>query len=75
MNCSATVARKSANYFDEERLEDYPNVDGVVHTAAKAGVWGDWDDYFAINKRATDSIIAACLASSIRNLVFLHHAS
>lgn len=30
VNCSATVARKIADYFDEERLEDYPNVDGVV---------------------------------------------
>jgi altronate hydrolase len=30
VNCSATVARKIANYFDEERLEDFPNVDGVV---------------------------------------------
>jgi len=30
VNCSATVARRIARYFDEERLEDYPNVDGVV---------------------------------------------
>ena len=30
VNCSATVARKIADYFDEERLEDFPNVDGVV---------------------------------------------
>ena len=30
VNCSATVARKIAQYFDDERLEDYPNVDGVV---------------------------------------------
>ncbi|MCB1832992.1 MAG: UxaA family hydrolase, partial [Geminicoccaceae bacterium] len=30
VNCSATVARRIANYFDEERLEDWPNVDGVV---------------------------------------------
>jgi arabinonate dehydratase len=30
VNCSATVARRIANYFDEERLEGYPNVDGVV---------------------------------------------
>lgn len=30
VNCSATVARRVANYFDEERLADYPNVDGVV---------------------------------------------
>lgn len=30
VNCSATVARKLANYFDEERLADWPNVDAVV---------------------------------------------
>lgn len=30
VNCSATVARRIANYFDAERLEDYPNVDGVI---------------------------------------------
>ncbi|KKL55725.1 hypothetical protein LCGC14_2252550, partial [marine sediment metagenome] len=30
VNCSATVARKISQYFDEERLADYPNVDGVV---------------------------------------------
>ena len=30
VNCSATVARRIANYFDEERLADWPNVDGVV---------------------------------------------
>ncbi|MBS8227352.1 altronate dehydratase [Vannielia litorea] len=30
VNCSATVARKISAYFDEERLEKWPNVDGVV---------------------------------------------
>ncbi|WP_172297714.1 UxaA family hydrolase [Pseudoruegeria sp. HB172150] len=30
VNCAATVARKISHYFDEERLADYPNVDGVV---------------------------------------------
>lgn len=30
VNCSATVARKIADYFDEERMEAWPNVDGVV---------------------------------------------
>ncbi|WP_093968842.1 UxaA family hydrolase [Actibacterium lipolyticum] len=30
VNCAATVARKISQYFDEERLADYPNVDGVV---------------------------------------------
>ncbi|MGA1028423.1 MAG: UxaA family hydrolase [Burkholderiaceae bacterium] len=30
VNCSATVAKKVSAYFDEERLADYSNVDGVV---------------------------------------------
>ncbi|MDZ4136172.1 MAG: UxaA family hydrolase, partial [Paracoccaceae bacterium] len=30
VNCSATVARKISQYFDAERLAEYPNVDGVV---------------------------------------------
>lgn len=30
VNCAATVARKIAEYFDEERLADYPNIDGVI---------------------------------------------
>ncbi|MEX5728783.1 altronate hydrolase [Rhodovulum iodosum] len=30
VNCAATVARKISAYFDDERLADYPNVDGVV---------------------------------------------
>jgi altronate hydrolase len=37
VNCSATVARKIAAYFDEERLEDYPNVDGVIPFVHETG--------------------------------------
>ena len=38
VNCAATVARKIAAYFDEERLADYPNVDGVVPFIHAAGL-------------------------------------
>ena len=30
VNCSATVARRIAGYFDDERMAGFPNVDGVV---------------------------------------------
>ena len=30
VNCSATVIRKIAEHFTNERLADYPNIDGVV---------------------------------------------
>jgi altronate hydrolase len=36
VNCSATVARLIARHF-ESRLEDYPNVDGVVALTHKTG--------------------------------------
>ncbi|SIS51576.1 UxaA family hydrolase [Paracoccus saliphilus] len=37
VNCSATVARKIANYFDEERIEEWPNVDGVIPFIHESG--------------------------------------
>jgi 2-alkyl-3-oxoalkanoate reductase len=46
------------------------DIDAVIHTAAKAGVWGDWDDYYAINKQATDSLIQACRDNAVRTLVY-----
>ena len=30
VNCSATVCKQIARYFDAEKLRDFPNVDGVV---------------------------------------------
>ncbi len=37
VNCSASVAKYIARHFDDEKLKDYPNVDGVV---AFAHGWG-----------------------------------
>ncbi|WP_026354878.1 UxaA family hydrolase [Massilia niastensis] len=37
VNCSATAIRKIADWFTEERLADYPNVDGVVAFAQTSG--------------------------------------
>jgi nucleoside-diphosphate-sugar epimerase len=45
-------------------------VDAVIHTAAIAGVWGAWQTFYAINKLATDHVIAACRASGIKSLIF-----
>jgi nucleoside-diphosphate-sugar epimerase len=46
------------------------DVDAVVHTAAIAGVWGRWDDYYRINVIGTRHVIGACQTASIRTLVF-----
>ena len=36
-NCAATAARKISEYFTEERLTEYPNVDGVVPFITELG--------------------------------------
>jgi nucleoside-diphosphate-sugar epimerase len=54
-----------------EKLDAAVNgVDAVIHTAAKAGVWGPYDDYFRPNVTGTENVITACLNNGIRKLVF-----
>jgi nucleoside-diphosphate-sugar epimerase len=45
-------------------------VDAVIHTAAKAGIWGPYDDYFRPNVTGTENVLAACRNNGIRKLVF-----
>lgn len=40
-NCAATAAHKIADYFNEERLSEFPNVDGVVPLSHDQGCGGD----------------------------------
>ncbi len=46
------------------------NIDTVFHVAAKAGVWGSWDDYFSINVKGTENVIAACQENLVSRLVY-----
>ena len=43
--------------------------DAIVHTAAKAGIWGDPDEYRRINVEGTRNVIDACRDAGIRALV------
>ncbi|HJZ90718.1 MAG TPA: NAD-dependent epimerase/dehydratase family protein [Gemmataceae bacterium] len=42
----------------------------VFHVAAKAGVWGPWDEYYRANVVGTANVVAACRKHGIRRLVF-----
>lgn len=44
--------------------------DTVFHVAAKAGIWGAYQDYFSINVQGTENVLAACRTSGIRRLVY-----
>lgn len=44
--------------------------DLVFHVAAKAGVWGDYRDYYRTNVIGTDNVISACRTCAIDRLVY-----
>jgi nucleoside-diphosphate-sugar epimerase len=44
--------------------------DIVFHVAAKAGVWGRYDEYYRANVIGTQNVLAACRAHGIPRLVY-----
>lgn len=44
--------------------------DAVVHTAAKAGVWGAYAEYERANVTGTANVLAACRAQGVARLVY-----
>lgn len=44
--------------------------DVVFHVAAKAGVWGAWDDYYRNNVSATQRLLRAAVAAGVPKFVF-----
>jgi len=49
--------------------------DAIIHTAAKAGVWGPAEDYERINIQGTRNVIQVCRELQIRRLVYTSSAS
>lgn len=45
-------------------------VDAVVHTAAKAGIWGPWDEYYQTNTVATQHVLDGCQQHNVGVLVY-----
>lgn len=43
--------------------------DAVFHVAAKAGVWGRYEDYHRANVIGTENVIAACQSENVSKLV------
>ena len=44
--------------------------DAVMHVAAKAGVWGDYEEYYQSNVVGTLNVINACREHDIKRLVY-----
>jgi nucleoside-diphosphate-sugar epimerase len=54
----------------EEVLAAAADCDAVIHTAGKAGAWGDPEQYRAINVTGTEHVIDVCRRVGIERLVF-----
>ena len=46
------------------------SMDVVFHAAAKPGIWGTWDSFYAPNVIGTQHILDACKAQNVPKLVF-----
>ena len=44
--------------------------DVIFHVAAKAGVWGDYEDYYQSNVMGTKNVIDACRSHNIHKLIY-----
>ncbi|RII30491.1 MAG: 3-beta hydroxysteroid dehydrogenase [Geobacter sp.] len=44
--------------------------DIVFHVAAKAGIWGSYQEYYRANVTGSENVLAACLANGIDRLVY-----
>jgi len=59
------------NITDAGLLENVMHgVDAVIHTAAKAGIWGPYDAYYQPNVTGTANVIAGCRNQGVGKLVF-----
>lgn len=71
---------KLAKLGVEQRQGDLGNLNAVVeaakgcdvvfHVAAKAGIWGEFKEYYLANVAGTENVIAACRINSIGRLVY-----
>ncbi|MBW2999890.1 NAD-dependent epimerase/dehydratase family protein [Candidatus Woesearchaeota archaeon] len=44
--------------------------DAVFHVAAKAGVWGSYEEYYKPNVLGTKNVINACIKNKVKRLIF-----
>ncbi|MBE0585010.1 MAG: NAD-dependent epimerase/dehydratase family protein, partial [Desulfofustis sp.] len=46
------------------------DVDTVFHVAAKAGIWGAWQDYETANVIGTANVLTACRENKVARLIY-----
>ncbi len=50
--------------------EAFKGAGAVFHVAAKPGIWGAFDDYWQVNVKGTENVIAACFENQVGQLIY-----
>ncbi len=65
------VEHRQGNLNEPHRLTAaMKGCDAVIHTAAKAGVWGEYNDFYQSNVVGTEHVLQACRYLEIDKLVY-----
>jgi len=68
---SMGIEQIQGDICDKTEIEQaLKGVDLVFHTAAKAGIWGDYSDYYRTNVTGTQNVIAGCKKHHISRLIY-----
>lgn len=51
-------------------IRAFQGLDAVFHVAAKAGLWGPWQEYYDSNVLATVNVLDACREARVPRLIF-----
>ena len=61
---------------DREKMRNVlEGIETVLHTAAKVGVWGRYEDFHTVNVTGVQNLLAACRDTGVARLVFTSSAS
>lgn len=67
----AEVEQVIGDLADPDAVEmAFADCDIVYHVAAKAGVWGRYDDFYSANVTGTQNVLNACRKLGVRKLVY-----
>ncbi len=65
------VAQIQGDLADKNAVVNaFKNIDIVFHVAAKAGIWGPYEEFYRVNVTGTRNVISACLENSIQQLIY-----
>lgn len=65
------IEQISGDLRDVEAVQrSVQGVECVFHTAAMAGIWGNWSHFYGINTIGTRNILEACQTHGVRRLVY-----